>query len=103
MTDGFDLPARFIIHTVGPVWRGGGAREAEVLASCYVSALKAADGVGARSVAFPAIATGVYGYPPSEAAEIAVSSVRSASTEVSLVRFVAFDEPTRTRYLELLA
>jgi len=102
VTEGFDLPARFIIHTVGPVWRGGAAGEPEVLASCYHSALAAADEVGARSVAFPAIATGVYGYPPSEAARIAVSSVRTAPTGVTLVRFVAFDEPTLALYLALL-
>ena len=102
VTDGFDLPARFIIHTVGPVWRGGAAGEPEVLASCYHSALAAADEVGARSVAFPAIATGVYGYPPSEAARIAVSSILTACTDVTLVRFIAFDEPTLALYLALL-
>ena len=75
VTDGFDLPARFIIHTVGPVWRGGAGGEAEMLASCYRSALAAADEVGARSLAFPAISTGIYGYPPDEAASIAVSTV----------------------------
>jgi len=102
VTDGFDLPARFIIHTVGPVWRGGADGEAETLASCYRRALAVADEVGARSVAFPAISTGVYGYPPDEAASVAVSTVRAADTAVTLVRFVAFDEATQRRYLELL-
>jgi len=102
VTDGFDLPARFIIHTVGPVWRGGAAGEPETLASCYRSVLAVADDIGARSLAFPAIATGVYGYPPSEAAQVAVSSVRNARTAVSLVRFVAFDEATLELYRSLL-
>jgi O-acetyl-ADP-ribose deacetylase len=98
VTDGFDLPARFIIHTVGPVWRGGGEGEAETLASCYRSALEVADRVSARSVAFPAISTGVYGYPPAEAAGIAVTTVRRSDTTVTLVRFMAFDEPTVEHY-----
>ena len=63
VTDGFALPARFIIHTVGPVWHGGTSGEPETLASCYRAALSRADEMGARSVAFPAISTGVYGYP----------------------------------------
>jgi O-acetyl-ADP-ribose deacetylase (regulator of RNase III) len=102
VTDGFDLPARFIIHTVGPVWRGGSAGEPETLASCYRSALAAADQVGARSVAFPAISTGVFGYPPEQAAQVAVTTVRAAATDVSVVRFVVFDQATLARYLELL-
>jgi O-acetyl-ADP-ribose deacetylase (regulator of RNase III) len=102
VTDGFALAAQHIIHTVGPVWRGGADGEAETLASCYRSALALADEVGARSLAFPAISTGVYGYPPDEAAAIAVSTVRAADTAVTLVRFVAFDEATQVRYLELL-
>ena len=71
VTDGFDLPARFIIHTVGPVWHGGTQGEPETLAACYRNALAVADQVGARSVAFPAISTGVYGYPLGQAAEVA--------------------------------
>ena len=102
VTDGFGLPARFIIHTVGPVWRGGTAGEPETLAACYRNALAVADEVGARSVAFPAISTGVYGYPSGEAAEIAVNTARAADTEVTLIRFVAFDAATLARYLELL-
>jgi O-acetyl-ADP-ribose deacetylase (regulator of RNase III) len=103
VTDGFALPARFIIHTVGPVWHGGRVGEADVLASCYRSALAVADEIGARSVAFPAISTGLYGYPPDEAAAVAVTTVGAAATDVSLVRFVAFDASTHEVYEALLA
>src|SRR5207302_11266996 len=101
-TDGFDLSARWIIHAVGPRWRGGDKGEPEQLASCYRRSLEVADGLGARSVAFPAISTGIYGYPPEEAARIAVETVRSTPTQVELVRLVAFDEATYTLYQELL-
>jgi len=101
-TPGFRLPARWIIHTVGPVWRGGVAGEPEILASCYRSSLAAADAVGADSVAFPAISTGVYGYPPELAAEVAVTTVGTADCAVSLVRFVAFDDATHGLYLARL-
>jgi O-acetyl-ADP-ribose deacetylase (regulator of RNase III) len=103
VTDGFDLPARFIIHTVGPVWRGGRNGEAAILAACYRSALAVADEIGARSVAFPAISTGIYGYPPDEAAAVAVTTVGAAATDVILVRFVAFDAATHDLYTALLA
>ena len=102
VTDGFDLAARFIVHTVGPVWQDGASGEAETLASCYRTALAVADTVGARSIAFPAISTGVYGYPPAHAAAVAVTTVRSADTDVTLVRFVAYDGATLAHYLELL-
>jgi O-acetyl-ADP-ribose deacetylase (regulator of RNase III) len=102
VTDGFDLPARFIIHTVGPVWRGGTAGEPETLAACYLNVLALADEVGAHSIAFPAISTGVYGYPLGLAAEVAVTTARAADTDVSLIRFIAFDGATLARYLELL-
>ncbi len=98
VTDGFDLPARFIIHTVGPVWRDGSAGEPETLAACYRSVLAVADEVGARTVAFPAISTGVYGYPPAQAAEIAVATVRAADTDVARIRFIAFDDATLAHY-----
>jgi O-acetyl-ADP-ribose deacetylase (regulator of RNase III) len=96
-TPAFDLdpPVRHVIHMVGPVWRGGGSGEADVLASCYRRSLEVADGLGARSVAFPAIATGIYGFPSQQAAQIAVASIRSTATAVELVRLVAFDEATR--------
>ncbi len=93
-TPAFDLnpPVRHVIHTVGPVWEGGGYGEDEVLASCYRRCLTVADGLGARSVAIPAIGTGVYGFPAERAAQIAVATLRSWPTGVGLVRLVAFDE-----------
>ena len=91
---GLDPPVRHVIHTVGPVWAGGDQGEAGVLASCYRRSLEVADQLQARSVAFPAIATGVYGFPPDQAAQIAVASIRSAPTAVERVRLVAFDENT---------
>ncbi len=102
-TPGFGLRARWIIHTVGPVWTGGRSGEAEILASCYRRSLAVAGALGARSVAFPAISTGVYGYPADLAAEVAVASVKGTPTEVELVRLVAFDEATRQLYVRLLA
>jgi O-acetyl-ADP-ribose deacetylase (regulator of RNase III) len=97
VTPAFDLdpPIRHVIHTVGPVWRGGGSGEAEVLASCYRRSLAKADEIGARSIAFPAISTGVYGFPPDRAAEIAVATVTAAPTDAELIRLVAFDATTR--------
>lgn len=79
-----------VIHTVGPVWNGGACGEQELLESCYRRCLEVADELGATSVAFPAISTGVYGYPADLVAEIAVSTIRSASTKVELIRLVAF-------------
>jgi O-acetyl-ADP-ribose deacetylase (regulator of RNase III) len=102
-TPAFALPARWVIHAVGPVWRGGGHGEAEQLAACYRRALEVADELGARSVAFPAISTGVYGYPKAEAAAVAVDTIGQASTRVELVRLVAFDEETRALYEARLA
>lgn len=98
VTPGFRLAARWIIHTVGPVWRGGGHGEAELLASCYRESLARADEVGARSVAFPAISTGVYGYPVEPAAGIAADTVRATPTNVERVLFVAFDDRTALAY-----
>ena len=98
VTPGFALAATWIIHTVGPVWRGGGNGEAALLASCYRSSLACADEVGARMVAFPAISTGVYGYPIPEAALVAVDAVTSSTTEVQAVTFVCFDDATRRAY-----
>jgi O-acetyl-ADP-ribose deacetylase (regulator of RNase III) len=102
-TPGFALRARWIIHTVGPVWARGTRREPEILASCYRRSLEVADEVGARSVSFPAISTGVYGYPPELAAEVAVSTVTTCDTTVELVRLVAFDAAACDRYRALLA
>ena len=96
-TPAFDLdpPVRHVIHTVGPVWEGGGYGEADILASCYRRSLQVADTLGARTVAFPAIATGIYGFPPDQAAKIAVHTIRSTPTAVEHVRLVAFDQPAR--------
>ncbi len=101
-TPGFGLPAKWVIHAVGPIWRGGGQGEAELLASCYRRALEIADEIGARSVAFPAISTGVYGYPKAQAARIAVETIRATPTRVELARLVAFDTETLRLYQELL-
>jgi len=90
LTLGYKLPARFVIHTVGPVWRGGTEGEAELLASCYRSSLQVAAGCGAASIAFPAISTGVYGYPAEAAARIAVDTVRGAVTGLVVLREVIF-------------
>ena len=89
-----DSPVRHVIHTVGPVWEGGGHGEADVLESCYRSSLRLADELGARTVAFPAIATGVYGFPAAEAARIAVRTIGSTTTRVDTVYLVAFDPAT---------
>jgi O-acetyl-ADP-ribose deacetylase (regulator of RNase III) len=102
-TPGFGLRARWIIHTVGPVWSGGQRGEPEVLASCYRRALGVADELGAKSIAFPAISTGVYGYPVDLACAIAVSTVTTTPTYVALVRLVAFDAAALDRYRQLLA
>jgi O-acetyl-ADP-ribose deacetylase len=88
-----DLPARWVIHTVGPVYSDSEDRSA-LLASCHTEALRVADELGATSVAFPAISTGVFGYPVEPAARSAVAAVRAADTRVELVRFVLFDEQT---------
>src|SRR5436305_15008255 len=77
ITKGYRLPARHVIHTVGPVWRGGTSGEPELLASCYRSSLALAEQHGLRSIAFPAISTGVYGYPKEPATEIAVREVKA--------------------------
>jgi len=88
------LPARWVIHTVGPVWRGGGEGEADVLASAHRRSLEVAAGLGARTIAFPAISCGVYGYPPELAAPVALGAVETAVAEhpaLELVRFVFFN------------
>ena len=90
-TPGFNLPARWVIHTVGPRWRGGAHGESELLASCYRRSLEVADELGALSLAFPAISTGIYGFPAEKAAEIAVATLRATQTKVESVRLIAFD------------
>jgi len=102
LTGGGGLPARYVIHAVGPVWRGGDQGEPELLASCYRSALRIAASHGFRSVAFPSISTGIYGYPVSLAAPAALATVASfLSTEPVVplrVRFVLFDPVTFATY-----
>ena len=102
ITPAFDLAARWVIHTVGPVWRGGGHGEPELLASCYRQSPARADEVGAGTVAFPGISTGVYGYPIEAAAAIAVETVRATPIDVTEVTFVAFDQQTHAAYADLL-
>jgi O-acetyl-ADP-ribose deacetylase (regulator of RNase III) len=92
-----------VIHTVGPIWRGGDQAEADLLTSCYRSSLAAAVELGARSVAFPAISTGVYGFPADAAAEIAVGTVLAFDGPVDRVVLCAFDAGTYERYRQLLS
>ena len=103
LTPGFGLPARCVIHAVGPVWRGGGAGEAELLASAYRSALRLAADHGLESLAFPAISTGIYGYPLELATPIAVSAVRAgtgAGSSVERVIFACFSPDVERAYRE---
>jgi len=103
-TGAYDLRARWVIHTVGPVWRGGGKGEADLLASCYRRSVEVADRLGATSIAFPAISTGVFGYPRRAAAGLAVRTLRELDPEhVSSCVLVAFDPETLADYDELLA
>ena len=97
-TPGFALAARWIIHAVGPRWTGGGFGEELRLASAYRRSLEVADELGARSIAFPAISTGIFDYPPAQAAKVAVRTLRSTPTSVELIRLVAFDEATFELY-----
>ncbi len=90
ITPGFDLPARFVIHAVGPVWTGGGRGEPVLLADAYRSSLALAEEHGCRSIAFPALSTGIYGYPLREATMIAVDTTRSFAPHASSVRLVHF-------------
>ena len=104
-TPAFDLdpPVTHVIHTVGPVWHGGDRGEAQLLQSCYRRCLELADKLGVRSVAFPAISTGVYGYPPELAADVAVRALTNASTNVEVIRLVAYDDTTYRLYRQRLA
>jgi O-acetyl-ADP-ribose deacetylase (regulator of RNase III) len=101
-TPGFDLDAAWIIHAVGPVWRGGDHGEAELLASCYRRSLEEAAAVQADTVAFPAISTGAYRYPPRAAAEVAVRALQESTTTVRSVTVIAFDLETAEIYEGLL-
>jgi O-acetyl-ADP-ribose deacetylase (regulator of RNase III) len=104
-TRGFGLPAKWVFHAVGPVWNGGQRNEDELLAGCYRRALELAAQHKARSIAFPAISTGIYGFPADRAARIAVDTVKAQveASGVELVKFVCFDERTLGIYNELLS
>ncbi|HZP91883.1 MAG TPA: O-acetyl-ADP-ribose deacetylase [Burkholderiales bacterium] len=98
ITPGFRLPAKWVIHTVGPVWRGGQSGEASLLAACYRNSLKLAVEHGVRSIAFPQISTGAYGYPINEACEVALTSIAAflaTDTTLAEVRCVCFSEEAR--------
>jgi len=95
LTSGFRLAARFVIHTVGPIWRGGHHAEDDLLASCYRSALALAAEHGMRTIAFPAISCGAFGYPPARAAQVAVREIRAAldgGLDLETILLVAYDE-----------
>ena len=105
ITKGYRLPARHVIHSVGPVWRGGGKHEPELLASCYRKSLALAAAHRLKTVALPAISCGVYGYPMKEAAAIAVRECRAfleTHAEFEHITFALFDEPALAIYRELL-
>jgi len=102
VSPGFDLPARWIIHTVGPVWHDGGKGEPRLLASCYRSAFQIACDHGVGSIAFPAISTGVYGYPPELAAAIAVSAMREYLSEFDEIVACCFSSRDLDIYRKLL-
>ncbi len=102
---GFNLPAKFIIHTVGPVWRGGKNNEDELLANCYRNTLRLAVENKITSIAYPAISTGVYGFPPERAAKIAINEVKNFLTQnktLKKVIFVCFDKPNFDIYSKLV-
>ena len=102
ITKGYNLPCDHVIHTVGPVWQGGGKNEAELLASCYYNSMKVAMENGIRSIAFPSISTGIYHFPVEQAAKIAVKTVKGFLDEnegaFDLVEWVLFDEHTEKVY-----
>ncbi|MDY6786351.1 MAG: O-acetyl-ADP-ribose deacetylase [Cyanobacteriota bacterium] len=104
MTKGYGLSAKYVIHTVGPVWQGGGKQEAELLASCYRSSLELAMENNVKTIAFPAISCGVYGYPVGEATRVAIASVLEfvkKHDDWERLLFVCFGEPTYQAYLKI--
>lgn len=105
LTSGFRLPARFIIHTPGPVWQGGTHGEAALLAACYQNSLALAAGAGCRTVAFPSLSTGVYAYPLPAAAPVAIATIQAGLVRwpaLELVRMVCFDPATAAAYQRAL-
>ena len=101
-TRGHKLPAKHIIHTVGPVWKGGNAGEDDLLVSCYRRSLEIADQLKVKSIAFPAISTGIYGFPKVRAATIAVTEIRHYTGGIERLIFVCFDSETADIYRNLL-
>lgn len=104
-TPGFRLPAQWVFHTPGPVWHGGSRGEPDLLASCYRACLTLAREHSCQSIAFPAISTGVYGYPRPQAAAIALATIRAEAPHTSLTQviFCCFDDETATLYTHLIA
>jgi O-acetyl-ADP-ribose deacetylase (regulator of RNase III) len=105
LTHGYNLPARYVIHTVGPIWRGGGSNEERLLFSAYTNSLTLARDNGFKSIAFPNISTGVYGYPKVEAARVAISAIRNFLLSNCLpekVVLVCFDDENYTLYKGLV-
>ncbi|MDD3554296.1 MAG: O-acetyl-ADP-ribose deacetylase [Deltaproteobacteria bacterium] len=106
ITKGYRLPAKFVIHTVGPIWQGGRHNEAALLASCYRRCLQLAVGHGLKTIAFPAISTGAYGFPKEEAAYIAVCETLKflqKESSITCVYFVCFNNETKRAYEEVLS
>ena len=106
ITPGGNLHAKYVIHTVGPVWEGGDSGEAELLASCYQESLRLAAENGVQSIAFPSISTGIYGYPTEKAAVVVLTAVREfvlqSNAVPTTIQFVLFDEATHTCYVDAL-
>ena len=102
ITRGYRLPAKFVIHTVGPVWHGGTRGEPELLASCYRRSLEVAREHGVKTIAFPAISCGVYGYPIDEAAKIAVATVQASAADLERVVFACFGDDVYRAYSALI-
>ena len=106
ITGAYDLPCKYVIHTVGPIWHGGGAGEPELLANCYINSLKLAKDNGIRKIAFPSISTGVYGYPVRSAADTACAAVKRFIEDnpgsFDLIEWVCFDENTLRAYTDVI-
>ena len=106
ITTGGNLPAKYVIHTAGPVWEGSNSGEAELLASCYQSSLQLAVQNGIQRIAFPSISTGIYGYPTEKAAVVALTAVKEFveqnNATLTTIQFILFDEATHTCYLDAL-
>jgi len=105
LTKGYNLPAKYVIHAVGPIWRGGNNNENELLASCYSTSLKIAQANDCKTIAFPNISTGIYGFPKEKAAQIAIQTVKdflNNDGSIETVYFACFDEENYTLYGKIL-